>query len=191
MATLYLVRHPETRVDLSIPSSQWSLSERGMSQAQRLARQSLWRDIAMIYASDEPKSITTARVVAAYQGIPWQTRACLGELDRSSYQPPDIAAYRSAVTRMLSYPEESIRGWETRAHAEERIVTCVEGLVAHRHEDNIAIVSHGIVLTILVAHLTGMSELYEFWRDMRFASVATLDTARWVLTSSFSNDRLG
>ena len=111
MGTLYLVRHPETRVDLSIPSGQWSLSERGMSQAQRLARQGFWDEISMIYASDEPKAMTTARVVAAHQGIPWQTRSCLGELDRSSYQPPDIAAYRSAVTRMFSDPEQSIRGF--------------------------------------------------------------------------------
>jgi len=191
MGALYLVRHPETRIDLSIPSCQWSLSEEGMRQAQRLARQPFWRQVSMIYASDEPKAVTTARVVAANTGLSWQTRACLGELDRRGYQPPDIAAYRSAVTRMFSNPEESIRGWETRARAEERIATCAQELVAENAGATIAIISHGIILTILVAHLTGLSERYEFWREMGFASVAELDTHRWALESEFSNAYLG
>jgi broad specificity phosphatase PhoE len=191
MGTLYLVRHPETRVDLLIPSSRWLLTEEGMGQAQRLARQSFWRQVSMIYASDEPKAVTAARVVAAHTGIPWQTRSCLGELDRRRYQPPDIAAYRSAVTRMFSNPEQSIRGWETRADAEERIVMCVQELVTENPDATVAIISHGIILTILVAHLTGVSELYEFWREMGFASVAVLDTDRWTLRSSFSNAYLG
>jgi broad specificity phosphatase PhoE len=190
MGTLYLVRHPETRVDLSIPSSEWLLSQEGMSQAQRLARKSFWREVAMIYSSGEPKASTTAAVVAAHTGLPWQTRSCLGELARHGYQPPDIAAYRSAVARMFSNPEQSIRGWERRVDAEERIVTCVQGLVTENLGSTIAVISHGIILTILVAHLTGLSELYELWREMDFASVAVLDTSRWTLKSSFSDDAL-
>jgi broad specificity phosphatase PhoE len=191
MGTLYLVRRPATHVDLSIPSSQWSLSEEGMGQAQRLARQPFWREVTMIYASDEPKAVTTARVVAAHTRLPWQTRTCLGELDRHGYQPPDIAAYRSAVTRMFSNPEQSIRGWETRAHAEQRIIMCVQELAAGKADATVALISHGIILTILVAHLAGLSELYEFWREMGFASVAVLDTDHWALKSSFSNAYLG
>jgi broad specificity phosphatase PhoE len=191
MGALYLVRHPETRVDLSIASCQWPLSEEGINQAQRLTRQPFWRQVAMIYSSDEPKAVTTARMVAAYTGLSWQTRSCLGELDRRAYQPPDIAAYRSAVTRMFSNPEQSIRGWETRAHAEERIVTCTQELVTENLGATVAIVSHGIILTVLVAHLTGLSERYEFWREMGFASVAELDPRRWTLKSSFSNAYLG
>lgn len=191
MAPLFLVRHPETRVDLSIPSNLWSLSEEGVNQAQRLARHPLWREVSMIYTSEELKAMATARMVAAHTGLPWQTRSCLGELDRRSYQPPDIAAYRSAVTRMFSIRDESIRGWETRAHAEERIITCVQELVAENQDTTVAIVSHGIILTILVAHLTGLSELYEFWREMGFASVATLDTERWILKTPFADAYLG
>jgi broad specificity phosphatase PhoE len=191
MGTIYLVRHPETRVDLLTPSSQWLLTEEGMTQAQRLARQSFWREVSMIYASDEPKAVTTARVVAAHTGLPWQTRACLGELDRHGYQPPDIAAYRSAVTRMFSNPEQSIRGWETRVHAEQRIFGCVQELVSENPDRAVAIISHGIILTILVAHLAGLPEPYEFWREMGFASVAVLDTDHWALESSFSNAYLG
>lgn len=191
MGTLYLVRHPETRVDLSMPSSQWSLSEEGVNQAQRLARQPFWRDVSMIFASDEPKAVTTARLVAAHTGLPWQTRSCLGELDRHSYQPPDIAAYRSAVTCMFSLPEESVRGWETRTHAEDRIITCVQELVAEHQHATAAIISHGMILTIFLACLTGLSELYEFWRELGFGSVATLDTQTWTLRSPFSSAYLG
>jgi broad specificity phosphatase PhoE len=129
--------------------------------------------------------------VAAHTGLPWQTRSCLGELDRRGYQPPDIAAYRSAVTRMFSNPQQSVRGWETRAHAEERIVICIRKLVTENSDGTVAIISHGVILTILVAYLGGLPEPYEFWREMGFASVAALDTRRWGLKSSFSNAYLG
>jgi broad specificity phosphatase PhoE len=191
MGTLYLVRHPETRVDLLVASSQWLLTEEGMGQAQRLARQSFWRQVSMIYTSDEPKAVITARVVAAHTGLSWQTRSCLGELDRRLYQPPDIAAYRSAVTRMFNNAEQSIRGWETRANAEARIMSCVQELVGEDLDATAAIISHGIILTILVAQLVGLAELYEFWREMGFASVAVLDTHHWTLKSCFSNAYLG
>lgn len=159
-----------------------------MLQAQCLARHALWRRVSVIYSSDESKATATARVVASQTGIAWQTRACLGELDRTAFQPPDKAAYRSAVARMLSNPDRSIRGWETRAAAERRIVTCLEQLVLETRDVPMAIISHGLVLTLLVDHLAGLMDPFEFWQDIEFASVAILDAESWELVAPFSID---
>ncbi len=190
MSLIYLVRHPQTAVDLAIPSREWVLSLEGEQQARHLARQPFWGQVDMLFTSDEPKSTVTVETVAEQTGLPWAVRGCLGELDRSAFQPPDIAAYRSAVARMFSSPHESIRGWEPRARAEERIVTCVQELVAQHDGSNLAIVSHGLILTILVAHLAGMSSPFDFWREIGFASVAVLDSAGWEMVTPFDNSFL-
>jgi len=187
MSLIYLVRHPATAVELGTPSHQWSLSPAGLEQAQQLAQQAFWRRVQMIYSSEEPKATTTARIVADKTGLPWQTHACLGELDRSSFQPPDIAAYRSAVARMFGTPHHQVRGWESRAQAEERIVTCIQQIAANVKGD-VAVISHGLILALLVAHLTGITDPFDFWRGIGFADVAMLETDGWNLLSSFTGN---
>jgi len=186
VSRIYLVRHPETTVDLSVPSDQWALSPAGLEQAQLLAKQPFWRPVGMIYSSEEPKATATARIVAARTGLPWQTRACLGELDRSAFQPPDIAAYRSAVARMFGTPFQQVLGWESRAHAEERIVTCVQQIADKARGGDIAIVSHGLILTLLIAHLDALLEPFDFWRSIGFADVAVLESEGWELVEPFN-----
>ena len=111
MSRIYLVRHPKTTVNLAVPSHQWPLSPTGREQAEQLAKESFWPRVSMIYSSEEPKATSTTRIIAALTGVSWQTSSCLGELDRSSFQPPDIAAYRSGHARMFGTPYQQVRGW--------------------------------------------------------------------------------
>lgn len=185
MGTFYLVRHPETIVNLAEPVHQWRLSPAGERQAASLARQPFWRQVAKLYCSQEFKALTTARVIAERNALAWQPVACLGELDRRSFQPADDAAYRQAVGEMFARPAISVAGWETREHAAARMVSCVEQLVGEAPGDDLAIISHGLVLTILVAHWEQLDDPLDLWRGMGFASVARVDTVRWRLLEPF------
>ena len=187
MSQIYLIRHPQTTIDLEVPAREWSLSPEGRLEAQRLARQPFWRQVNMMFSSDELKAITTARIIANHTGVPWQEAPCLRELDRSSFQSPDIAAYRSTVARMFGSPRQSSHGWEVRASAEERIVNCIRRLVKQVGGADLAVISHGLILTILLAYLVEMEDPYEFWRGIGFGSVAVLETDGWKLLSPFDD----
>ncbi|MEN8098156.1 MAG: histidine phosphatase family protein [Chloroflexota bacterium] len=189
MSIVYLVRHPHTMVNLSIPSSEWTLSTAGLEEAEKLALQPFWKQVNHIYTSEEPKSQTTARIVAAHTGVAWESVPGLQELDRSSYQPPDIAAYRSAVARIFSTPGMSVRGWETGRAAEDRILNAVAELERDAN-GTYAIVSHGLVLTLLIARIAGLAEPYAFWKSIGFAAVARLDLEKRFLVTNFDNSYL-
>jgi broad specificity phosphatase PhoE len=81
----------------------------------------------------------------------------LGENDRSAtgFLPPP--EFERLADEFFAHPDQSIKGWETAAHAQQRIVDAVERVVAADTTlGSIAIVSHGAVGTLLYCHLRGV-----------------------------------
>ncbi|MFZ5730653.1 MAG: histidine phosphatase family protein, partial [Pseudomonadota bacterium] len=80
-----------------------------------------------------------------------------GENDRSAtgFVPPD--PFERLADAFFAHPEESVRGWETAAAAQGRIVAAtMEILQAHPGPGDVAIVAHGGVGTLLLCHLKGL-----------------------------------
>ncbi|MGH6965993.1 MAG: histidine phosphatase family protein, partial [Phenylobacterium sp.] len=76
--------------------------------------------------------------------------------DRSSTGYLEAEAFWPVVQQFFARPDESIQGWETARHAQQRIVAAVNR-VAGAQADDIAIVSHGGVARLLTAHLQGVA----------------------------------
>jgi len=181
MARLYLIRHARAQM-LGDAAERWPLSERGRRQAAVLARQDFWREVACVFSSPEPKALQTAEPPARRWAIPLVTVDCLHELRRPRLLPD----YDAAIARLFAEPGRSIAGCEPAAQAAERITRCIEGLVAAHAEQTLAVVSHGLVMTLFLARLENRWPTVADWHAVPEMGLATVDTTPWRLITGWS-----
>jgi len=152
---VYFITHPDVIIDPSVPVSRWHLSERGFERMRKLLAQPWVTDIAAIYCSMEQKALDGASVLAQHRSLPIHPNAALGENDRSAtgFLPPH--EFEAVADQFFSHPNESIRGWETAAAAQLRIVRVVHRIIDEdTSPGSLAIVSHGGVGTLLLCDLS-------------------------------------
>ena len=182
MARLYLIRHARSQM-MGDEIERWPLSEEGWREAGVLARQDFWREVELIFSSPEPKTQQTAEPAARRWGIPLVTVDCLHEIRRPQLAPD----YQKIVSRFFAEPETSIAGMEPAAQAAERITRCLEELAAAHPEQTLAIVSHGLVLTLFLARLENRWPTVTEWHAIPSTGLAVVDTTTWRLITGWSN----
>ena len=182
MALLYLIRHARSQM-MGDAAQRWPLSEQGRREAGVLSRQNFWREVGLIFASPEPKALQTAGPAARRWGIPLEAVDCLHELCR----PQLIHNYETIIARLFAEPETSIIGLEPAAQAADRITRCLKELVAAHPEQTLAVVSHGLVLTIFLARLKNHWPTVAEWRAIPFTGLAVVDTTTWCLIKNWSS----
>ncbi|GAB3471200.1 histidine phosphatase family protein [Kineococcus endophyticus] len=160
---LLVVSHPEVQVDPTVPVPQWGLSAAGCDRLQRLLRLPWARSAVLVASSTERKALQTAQAVAEVSGCPVHVDAQLGENDRSAtgFVPPE--EFEALADAFFAEPGRSVRGWETAAAAQQRIVRAVDGVVARallvadaRADDVVVVSTHGGVGTLLQCALRGV-----------------------------------
>jgi len=112
--------------------------------------------VTAIYSSTEQKAIDGADILAHHLGLVAGRREDLGENDRSAtgYLPSE--EFEEVANVFFANPTVSVRGWETAAHAQQRIVSAISELVrTDRSPGDIAVVAHGGVGTLLLCALAG------------------------------------
>lgn len=158
MRRAYFLTHPNVVMDAAVPVPQWPLSDLGKRRVRAGLEQPWVKELTAIYTSAERKALDTAAILAAHVGLACSVVEELGENDRSAtgfLPPPEFERMADAF---FANPDESIRGWESARHAQQRIVAAVARIVASdRTSGAIAIVSHGAVGTLLYCHLCGLA----------------------------------
>lgn len=182
MALLYLIRHARVQMRGDV-AERWPLSERGRLEAGTLARQDFWREVELVFSSPEPKARQTAEPAARRWCVPLVTVDCLRELRRPQLLPD----YQTAVARFFANPESSVAGCEPAAQVAERITRCLKELVAAHPERTLAVVSHGLALTLFLAQLKDRWPTLAEWRAVPFAGLAVVDTITWHLVKDWSS----
>lgn len=152
---VYVITHPEVRVDPDVPVPQWSLSAAGCARLTHLLDQPWAGSLTRVVSSAETKALETALALARPLHLPVTVDAALGENDRSTtgYLPPE--EFEALADAFFARPEESVRGWEPAAHAQRRMVAAVDRAAAGAMGD-VAVVAHGGVGTLLLCHLLGV-----------------------------------
>lgn len=153
----YYLTHPQVAIDPNIPVPDWSLSEVGRSRVEAVLDCSWIDGIRRIVSSTERKAIDGAEIIAARCGLPIETRADMGENDRSAtgYLPP--GKFEAAADEFFAHPENSFRGWERATNAQACIVNAVEHVLKDNNQNHpILLVGHGGVGTLLKCHLAGV-----------------------------------
>lgn len=176
--TLVLIRHAQPDVQPDIPAREWGLSPEGKAQAAQLAAVLAPFNIARVVASKERKALETGYILAAQLGVACSAADDLHEHER------DVADYFDSremfldrVRQLFHEPQALVFGRETGAAAAERFARAVEAVMQDggaTGNGNTAIVTHGTVLSLYYARITGQDP-YTFWSDLGFPGFVVVD----------------
>ncbi len=154
MAILYFITHPDVQIDPGIAVTEWTLSARGHARMHRILKQPWISSLGAVWCSAERKSRDAARIIADAVGTVPRILSALGENDRSSTGYLPEAEFEATADAFFADPQTSIRGWETAADAQRRIVAAIDTVVrAAPTGRDIAVVSHGGVGALLLCRL--------------------------------------
>ncbi len=157
MANLLFISHPEVVIDPAKPVPRWRLSTTGMLRMQHFADSEVPARVSAVWASTEAKAIEGAGILAARFGIGVQVAADLGENDRRSTGFLPAGEFEQVANAFFAEPEVSVRGWERAIDAQQRIRRAVERIVSNHRGDDLAIVAHGAVGTLLLCSCLGIA----------------------------------
>jgi len=85
------------------------------------------------------------------------------------------------VEAFLKNPDERVYGMESANEALHRFERAVNAAMAQYPVETLAIVAHGTVISLMVAHLTRIDPL-PLWRTLTLPSYVIVDTARKTMT---------
>ena len=111
-------------------------------------------DLGAVWCSTERKAIDAAEIIATAIGTRPRQIGELGENDRSSTGYLPKTEFEATADAFFANPNRSVRGWETAADAQARIVAAIARVVtATRAGRDIAVVAHGGVGALLLCQL--------------------------------------
>jgi broad specificity phosphatase PhoE len=164
---LILIRHAQTRPEPGRPARLWELTETGRLRCRNLAAYLKAYRLPRIVTSTEAKAAQTGQLVAGALGIPAVEADGLQEQARETVGfLPTAEAFEAAVSRLFENPDALVFGEETANQALRRFAGAVERIIAAQPEGDIAIASHGTVISLFVADKTGLDPV-SFWRELR------------------------
>jgi broad specificity phosphatase PhoE len=180
---LYLIRHAHTEPDPLVDSAQWRLSSKGEGQAMRLATQFFWPEVELIALSSEPKTRLTVAPLLALRTLPIVVDHRFDELQRPGW----VEDYQAQVAQAFALPDQPAGAWEPAAVALARIMQGIADLVAHYAGRTLALVGHGLTLSLYRARLLGRPRVdFDEWRRLGFAAVALVDPVTPALLADFT-----
>lgn len=154
-----------------MPARLWQLTAEGRRRCGPLAAQLTAYKLGLIVTSTEPKAIETGELAAQRLGIACQVADNLHEHARETAPYFDTKEeFLKAVSTLFERPAELVFGEETGLAAQERFAGAVESVMTTYSRDNIAIVTHGTVLSLFVSQVTGQA-ITPFWRGLGMPAI--------------------
>ena len=186
MPTLILVKHSLSAIIPTVPANQWHLSEEGRLRSQLLAQKLSIYHLDVIVSSIEPKAIETAQIIATYLDKPFEVVEGLHEHDRSKVGFLEKKRFEESIAHFFSQPEALILGNETADQAHHRFSRAVAGITARYSNDNVALITHGTVLTLFVSRITDL-EPFSLWKQLDLPSWIVLSHPNFELVEVFKS----
>ena len=171
---LILVRHSLPEIDPAVPGRLWHLSAEGERRCILLAERLADYGLVHVVASDEPKAVETAQIVADNLGVPCHTERGLHEHDRSNVSDLGRGAFQQAVARLFEQPEVQVFGTETAVEARERFASALSDVLIRHPTGSLAVVTHGTVLSLYVGRQASLDP-YTLWRKLGLPCFVVLD----------------
>lgn len=165
MRRLILVRHAAPTQDPAIPSREWSLSPAGQSDAERLTEMLAPYAPVAIITSDERKARQTAQPLTQRLSLTVEVAAGLHEHERRTVGLLSAEVFQATMKRFYAEPDALVFGEETAHQALARFVAAIEEVLAHHPNGDIAIFTHGTVMTLFVAAHSANDPM-DFWRHL-------------------------
>jgi broad specificity phosphatase PhoE len=178
MAKLFLIKHARPEVDPRTPSEQWRLGAEGRAGAERLAGRLAGLGFTRLYSSSEPKALETAQSVARTMDLSVVQMPDLGEHDRRNVPHMESREFISMVALFFKEPGRRVLGEETADEAYGRFAAGVDGVLKEAGGADVAVVSHGTVISLFAQRRAG-EEPFGLWRRMGLPSYIVFDVETW------------
>jgi broad specificity phosphatase PhoE len=150
MTTLLLIRHGETALNVTrvLQPAATPLSERGLAQAEALARRLATTPLRAIVSSDLPRALRTAQVLAAATGAPIETTPLLQERNFGDWRG---RPYDGITIDPLTMREAPPNGESADVFAQRVAAALAHVLARHAALGGpLAVVTHGLVIRALL-----------------------------------------
>ena len=163
--SLIFIRHSLSQVDFTLPANQWHLSEEGFRRLSLVPPYLSGYGLTRIVSSQEPKALETAQTLAQSIHLNLEVRIGLHEHLRPQVMSFSVDQFESQVAAFFTFPDQLVFGSETADQAFRRFSGAINQLISDYPSENLAIVSHGTVISLFVSRLTG-SEPFGFWKQL-------------------------
>jgi broad specificity phosphatase PhoE len=163
-----LVRHSVPEIEAARPACQWGLSKEGRARCLSLADDLRPHHPELILSSTEPKAQETAALLAKALHLAWHTAENLHEHERASVPFFESrAAFHEAIQAFFRHPHARVFGDETAIQALNRFANALRHALSLYPEKTVVIISHGTVMSLFIAHLTG-DDPCAVWQKLKF-----------------------
>ena len=186
MAKLVLVKHASPQITPEVSSHRWVLSEEGRDRCEWLAAELRAQGVTRLYSSLEPKALETAALVSIRLGVEVRPRRDLHENDRTGLGFGALGDLKRRMRQFFETPSDLVVGAETAEAALTRFEAAVRALASEAGDQTIAVVTHGTVLTLLVAKYNPIAP-FDFWDSLALPSYVVMDAASFKLAGPVHN----
>ena len=171
---LILVKHSLPEIVENVPAHAWELSSEGRTRVGKLAERLRQYQPEVIVSSVEPKARQTAELICENLGVDVVVMDGLHEHDRSGVPFYSKDKFQSLVQEIFEKPDVLVFGGETATQALVRFRESVELIMNLYENKRMVIVSHGTVISLFVAWLTGVDG-FLLWKELGLPSLVVLD----------------
>ena len=173
MRKLILVRHSTSKIEPEISPQKWGLTGEGKARCCLLARMLSVHKPDLIITSNELKAQQTGNIIAENLGLPVQTGKNIHEHRRDPGGIVSSEVFKKRIADMFSHPENLIFGIETARAALDRFSTAVD-MIMHAYPGlNLALVTHGTVMSLYYSEITG-DDPFRFWEVLGLPAFYTV-----------------
>jgi 2,3-bisphosphoglycerate-dependent phosphoglycerate mutase len=163
--SLILVRHSLPDIQPDSPATQWRLSEEGRKRCFHLAECLRSYDLQTFVSSQEPKAVETAHLAAARLGLTSKIATGLHEHERPGVGWTSREIFEAGVQDFFARPDKLVMGSETADQTYTRFASAVEAVLSNHADQNLAIVTHGTVISLFVSRQCKL-EPYTLWKRL-------------------------
>jgi broad specificity phosphatase PhoE len=186
MAKLILVKHAPPQIVPQVVSHRWVLAEEGCRRCDWLADELRAQGVTRLYSSLEPKALETAALVAVQIGLAVEPCRDLHENDRTGLDFIGSDELRRRLREFFTQSDRIVIGNETANGALGRFAQSIRNIAAKADGKASAIVAHGTVLSLFVAHHNTIPP-YDLWSSLGLPSYVVLDTTSFAFDGEIHN----
>jgi len=172
--TYIFLRHGETVKDPNIPAINWVLTDETQETLNKLATESTFDNIEVIYSSNEHKAIKSVEPFAKKLDLSIQQQDGLEEMHRGESYLSDEEFKALKQTKLEERDSNPDKG-ESSNDALKRFVVAMEEIDGRHENETILISSHGTILSLYFCHVAGdFSYIFEYWANIPFCGVGII-----------------
>jgi broad specificity phosphatase PhoE len=169
---LLLIRHGPPLILQDAPARAWPLSDEGRRACEEFAGRLEEYQVSAIISSAETKARETAAILAARLGLAPGVDADLNEHRRENVPYLGRPVFEAAIRRLFAEPDALVFGQETATQAYTRFAGAVERAQAAHPTGDVALVTHGTVMTLYAERHAGV-EPFAFWQALTMPGLIT------------------